>query len=50
LAAGLLAYITVLLYQNRVRLAALVLRQPMPECSVKERANAENQQTTLATR
>jgi hypothetical protein len=48
LAAGLLVYVTILLYQNRVRIAALVLRQPMPECPVKEPANTENKKAVLA--
>jgi hypothetical protein len=50
LAAGLLAYVTVLLYQNRARMAALLLRQTIPECPAKEPANAEDKKAALATR
>ena len=50
LAAGLLAYLTVLLYQNRTRMAALLLRQTIPESPVKEPATAENKEAALAAR
>jgi hypothetical protein len=50
LATGLLVYVIVLLYQNRVRIAALVLRQSMPECPVKKPANVESKEPALAER
>jgi len=46
-AVALLAYLTVLLYQNRDHMAALALGQPMPAVSSE---NAEHSQTALAGR
>ena len=42
LAAVLLAQITVLLYQNKDRIAALILRQPMPPAPVDEHSKAHD--------
>lgn len=49
-AVVLLAQITVLLYRNRDRMAALVLRQPMPASSSDKAANADDAKTALAGR
>ena len=46
----LLAYLTVLLYQNRDRMAALALRQPMPTVPSEDPETAEHSQTALAGR
>ncbi len=47
IAVAMLGYVTFLLYQNRERMAALILRQPMP--AVKPEAPApEGSQTALA--
>jgi hypothetical protein len=50
IAVGLLGYLTFLLYKNRDRMAALILRQPMPALSPEPPSNAENSQTALAVR
>ncbi len=50
LASALLAQITVLLYQNRDRIAALVLRQPIPAAPVKERSSADEARAAVASR
>ncbi len=49
LAFALLAYLTVLLYKNRDRIAALLLRQPMP-APPPEPATAEDSHTASAGR
>lgn len=49
-AVALLAHVTVLLYKNRDRMAALALRQPMPAPPQEEPANAEDSKTALAGR
>jgi hypothetical protein len=49
-AAVLLAHITVLLYQNRDRMAALVLRQPMPAAPSDEASTADDAKPALAGR
>ena len=49
-AVALLAYLTVLLYQNRDRMAALALGQPMPAVPSDEPENSEHSQTALAGR
>jgi len=46
---ALVGYLTVLLYQNRDRMAALVLRQPMP-APPREEVSAEDSQAALAGR
>jgi len=48
-AVALVGYLTVLLYQNRDRMAALVLRQPMP-APPREGVSAEDSQAALAGR
>lgn len=48
MAVALLVYLTVLLYQNRDRMAALLLRQPMPVSSQDPESNASTSQTALA--
>jgi hypothetical protein len=48
LAVVLLAQIIVLLYQNRDRMAALLLRQPMPSAASDEGSNTENAKAALA--
>ncbi len=50
LAVALLAHFTVLLYKNRDRMAALVLRQPMPAPPPQEPANTEDSKSALAGR
>ncbi|MBZ5507288.1 MAG: hypothetical protein LAO78_17655 [Acidobacteriia bacterium] len=50
LAVAMLAHVTVLLYNNRDRMAALVLRQPTPAPPQEESANAEDSKTALAGR
>jgi hypothetical protein len=49
-AALLLAQITVLLYQNRDRMAALVLRQPIPPLPRKKTLDADETGAVLAVR
>lgn len=48
-AMALLSYLTVLLYQNRDRIAALVLRQPMP-APPERGSSAKDSQTALVGR
>jgi hypothetical protein len=48
MAVALLVYLTVLLYQNRDRMAALLLRQPMPVPPEEAQPNSSNSQTALA--
>lgn len=50
IAVALLAYLTVMLYQNRDRMAALALGQPMPAAPSAEPETAEHSQTALAGR
>ena len=50
IAVAMLAYLTVLLYQNRDRMAALALGQPMPAAPSEEPENADHSQTALAGR
>jgi len=47
LAAALLAQITVLLFQNRDRMAALVLRQPIPGSPTEKSSNAHDAGTVF---
>lgn len=49
-AVGLLGYLTILLYQNRDRMAALILRQPMPAPPSEDPANTEDSQPAVAGR
>jgi hypothetical protein len=50
LAAVLLAYLIVLLYQNRDRMAALVLRQPIPAPASEESPSTGESKTVLVGR
>lgn len=50
LAAALLVHVTVLLYQNRDRMAARVLHQPLPAPPSEEPSNPEDSKTVLASR
>ncbi len=50
IAVALLAYLTVLLYKNRDRMAALILRQPMPIVAPESPAKTEDSQPALAGR
>lgn len=49
MAAALLVHFTVLLYQNRDRISALILRQPMPEPE-QDSSRIEDSKTALASR
>lgn len=49
-AVALLAYLTVLLYQNRDRIAALVLHQPIPAPASEGPSNTEDSNTAVAGR
>lgn len=48
IAVALLVYLTVLLYQNRDRMAALLLRQPMPVSPQDAESSPSTSQTALA--
>ncbi len=48
MAVAMLVYLTVLLYQNRDRMAALLLRQPMPVSCQEAESNSSTSQTALA--
>lgn len=49
-AVALLAYLTLLLYKNRDRMAALALGQPMPAPPPEEPSHTEDSKTALAGR